>query len=139
MAGDRPFIDIRGGTSATGSFRQNEKVMYDRIGTAFGELESALKIFKIKGSNDLPYSEEALREKSRIDHKFDIIEPGSKMPGGEQVPTDPNDPFFKDKQYVTITLNPSSKPTPEHDSLADEFIAATKDYVKLGTDENDSL
>ena len=133
MAGDRPFIDIRGGTSATGNFQRNEEVMHRRIDTAFRELESALKIFKIKGDSGLPYSEEALREKSRIDRKYDVIEPGSKLPSGEQVPTDPNDPFFNDKQYVAITLNPT-KPTPEYDTLADLFIKATKDDT-LGTDE----
>jgi len=132
MAGDRPFIDIRGGTSATGSFEENKDVMADRIGTAFKELESALRIMKIKGSNDLPYSGEALRAKSRIDHKFDVIEPGSKLPTGEQVPTDPTDPFFDDKQYVTIILNPT-KETPGYGSLADQFMKVTME--KTGTDE----
>ena len=103
--------------------------MHDRIDTAFRELESALKIFKIKGSSGLPYSEEALREKSRIDHRFDTIEPGSKIAGtGEQVPTDPNDPFFDDKQYVTITLNPAGE-TPKYVTLADRFVKATTESV----------
>ena len=134
MAGDRPFIDIRGGTSATGNFRENEKVMHNRIDTAFTELETALQIFRIKGRNDLPYSEEALREKSRIDHRFDVIEPGSKIPGTrEQVPTDPNDPWFNDKQYVTITLNPATD-TPEYVNLAYRFIEAVEG---VGTDDTE--
>ena len=53
-----------------------------------------------------------------------MIEPGSILPTGEQVPTDPNDPFFKDKQYVTITLNPTTD-TPEYGSLADKFWSVT--------------
>jgi len=123
MASDRPFIHIKGGTSGTGDSKRNQEVMNERMDSALEELESALKIMKIKGKDGLPYSSEGLKSKTKFSRDYDMIEPGSIL-NGQQVPTDPNDPFFKDKQYVTITLNPPTD-TPGYDSLADQFIEAT--------------
>jgi len=123
MAGDRPFIHIEGGTSGTGDSKRNQEVMNDRMDSALEELESALRIMKIKGKDGLPYSSEGLKGKTRFSRDYDMIEPGSIL-NNQQVPTDPNDPFFKDRQYITITLNPATD-TPGYDSLADQFMEAT--------------
>ena len=123
MASDRPFIHIKGGTSGTGDSKRNQEVMNERMDSALEELEGALEFFKIVGSSGLPYSSEGLKSKTKFSRDYDMIEPGSIL-NGQQVPTDPNDPFFKDKQYITITLNPPTG-TPGYDSLADQFMEAT--------------
>ena len=133
LESDRPFIEIKGGTSGTGDSKRNQEVMNNRMDTALEELEKALKIFEIEGKNGLPYSAEGLKRKTTFDRDYDMIEPGSILPTGEQVPTDPNDPFFKDKQYVTITLNPTTD-KPEYGSLADKFWSVTME--KTGTNED---
>ena len=123
MKGDRPFIDIKAGTSGTGSHSRNRQVMDERINEA---IDLILEEFAehTSGSNRLQYSVPSVLGKTNIDRNYSTIEPGSILPGGEEVPTDPQHPYFKDTQYVQICINPISK-TPGYDSLADQFMEAT--------------
>lgn len=133
MRGDRPFIDIEAGTSGTGSHDRNREVMEERVNQAIEFLIDEVSNFV--GPNKLKYSVPAIIDKANIDRKYSRIEPGSIIPlTGEEVPTDPNDDYFKDAQYVQICINPVTE-TPDYNSLADLFIKATKDD-KLGTDED---
>ena len=133
MRGDRPFIDIEAGTSGTGSHDRNREVMEERVNQAIEFLIDEVSNFV--GPNKLKYSVPAIIDKANIDRKYSRIEPGSIIPlTGEEVPTDPNDDYFKDAQYVQICINPVTE-TPDYNSLADLFIKATKDD-SLGTDED---
>jgi len=133
MRGDRPFIDIEAGTSGTGSHDRNREVMEERVNQAIEFLIDEVSNFV--GPNKLKYSVPAIIDKANIDRKYSRIEPGSIIPlTGEEVPTDPNDDYFKDAQYVQICINPVTE-TPNYNSLADLFIKATKDD-SLGTDED---
>jgi hypothetical protein len=133
MRGDRPFIDIEAGTSGTGSHDRNREVMEERVNQAIEFLIDEVSNFV--GPNKLKYSVPAIIDKANIDRKYSRIEPGSIIPlTGEEVPTDPNDDYFKDAQYVQICINPVTE-TPDYNSLADLFIKATKDD-SLGTDES---
>ena len=123
MRGDRPFIDIEAGTSGTGSHDRNREVMGKRVEQAIEFLLD--EISKFYGPNKLKYSTPSVMDKVNIDTNYSKIEPGSIIPlTGEEVPTDPNDDYFKDAQYVQICLNPVTK-TPGYDSLADQFMEAT--------------
>ena len=129
MRGDRPFITVEAGTSGTGSDLANRRVMSDRIGEALKLVIDAAK--DLVGGNNLPYSESAIMNRVQMDSNYNTIEPGSVI-GDEQVPTDEDDPFFNQFQYVKICFN-SIDDTPNYGMLADQFMAAT--IEKIGTDE----
>ena len=129
MRGDRPFITVEAGTSGTGSDLANRRVMSDRIGEALKLVIDAAK--DLVGGNNLPYSESAIMNRVQMDSNYNTIEPGSVI-GDEQVPTDEDDPFFNQFQYVKICFN-SIDDTPNYGRLADQFMAAT--IEKIGTDE----
>jgi hypothetical protein len=122
MRGDRPFIDIEAGTSGTGSHDRNREVMEERVNQAIEFLLDEVSNFV--GPNKLKYSVPTIIDKAKVDRNYSRVEPGSILPTGEEVPTDPNHPFFDDFQYVQICLNPTTK-TPGYDSLADQFMEAT--------------
>ena len=105
--------------------------MEDRVQDALNEILKKLE-FVQESQNKLPYSVPAVLNKSTIDKNYSTIEPGSILPDGTEVPTDPNHPYFKDAQYVTICFNPVAK-TPGYGSLADQFMAVT--IEKTGTNE----
>jgi len=135
MEGDRPFINIEAGTSGTGSHNRNRQVMDERIDEALNMIIDKvvnLKRFEADPKR-LRYSVPTILDKTRIDRNYSIIEPGSILPDGKEVPTDPNHPYFEDAQYVKICFS-LVKSTPDYNSLADLFIKATKDDI-LGTDE----
>jgi|21_taG_2_1085346.scaffolds.fasta_scaffold25160_2 hypothetical protein len=130
MSGDRPFIDIEVGTSGTGSHERNMEVMDERVEQAIEFLLD--KISKFYGPDKLKYSTPAVMDKVTVDTNYSTIEPGSILPNGTEVPTDPNHDYFKDAQYVQICLNPVTE-TPGYGSLADQFMKVTME--KTGTDE----
>ena len=132
MRGDRPFIEIEAGTSGTGSHERNRDVMDERINQGIDFVLRELKKGH-GGRNMLSYSTPAVIDKATIDRKYSRIEPGSILPDGTEVPTDPNHPYFTDSQYVNICFNQTSK-TPGYGSLADQFMAATIEKIG-GTDE----
>jgi len=82
------------------------------------------EISKFYGPNKLKYSTPTVIDKVNIDTNYSTIEPGSILPDGREVPTDPNHDYFKDAQYVQICLNTIAD-TPGYDSLADQFMEAT--------------
>ena len=131
MMRDRPFITIEAGTSGTGSDAANREVMDDRINEAILLVIKAAK--NLVGPRGLNYAESAIQSKIDRQYSYNTIEPGSVI-GDEQVPTDEDDPFFNQFQYVKICINPVTE-TPDYNSLADLFIKATKDD-SLGTDED---
>ena len=133
MESDRNFIKISAGTSATGSDPANQKVMMNRIVAAQDEVADYLA--GAVGSTGLPYAFPAIWNKSDYDLKFDTIEPGSVLKG-TRVPGDPDDPWFRDKQYVRITISAASS-TPEFIRLANRFLKATIDRWTPGTDETE--
>ena len=133
MRGDRPFINIEAGTSGTGSHQDNRRVMDERINQAIDFLVREMENSQ-RGGNRLKYATPAIIDKATIDRKYSRIEPGSILPDGTQVPTDPNHPYFMDFQYVSICFNPTSK-TPGYGSLADQFFKATIETIG-GTDED---
>ena len=133
MRGDRPFINIEAGTSGTGSHSRNRQVMDERINEAIDMIIDKVVNLKYADGNKLKYSVPTILDKTRIDRKYSTIEPGSILPDGREVPTDPNHPYFEDAQYVKICFE-TPPVTPDYDSLADLFIKATKDD-RLGTDE----
>ena len=122
MSGDRPFIDVEAGTSGTGSHERNREVMGERVEQAIDFLLD--EISKFYGPNKLKYSTPTVIDKVNIDTNYSTIEPGSILPDGREVPTDPNHDYFKDAQYVQICLNTIAD-TPGYDSLADQFMEAT--------------
>lgn len=129
MRGDRPFIALEVGTSATGSDAENRKVMRDRIDEALKLVIATAK--DLVGENNLPYSESAIMNRVFDVLQYNMIEPGSVI-GDEQVPTDVDDPFFNQFQYVKICFLEKAK-TPNYGMLADQFMTAT--IEKIGTDE----
>lgn len=132
MESDRPFMDIEAGTSGTGSHGRNREVMDKRINEAIDFILREMEQSQ-RGRNKLRYSTPAVIDKANIDRKYSRIEPGSILPDGTQVPTDPNHPYFMDFQYVNICFNPPSE-TPGYGSLADQFMAATIEKIG-GTDD----
>lgn len=132
MRGDRPFITIEAGTSGTGSHSRNRQVMDDRINEAIDVVLENIATFR--GPNKLQYSVPVILDKTNINRKYSTIEPGSILPGGEEVPTDPNHPYFDDFQYVKLCFSPTSE-TPGYGSLADQFFKATIETIG-GTNEN---
>ena len=133
MMGDRPFIEIEAGTSGTGSHQRNRQVMDDRINEAIDFLLREMEASQ-RGRNTLRYSIPAIIDKANIDRKYSRIEPGSILPDGTQVPTEPNHPYFDDFQYVKLCFSPTSE-TPGYGSLADQFFKATIETIG-GTNEN---
>jgi|TARA_B100000700_G_C15052424_1_gene860980 hypothetical protein len=130
MMRDRPFITIEAGTSGTGSDAANREVMDDRINEAILLVIKAAK--NLVGPRGLNYAESAIQSKIDRQYSYNTIEPGSVI-GDEQVPTDEDDPFFNQFQYVKICFNEVLE-TPEYDSIADEFVEATIDTT-FGYDE----
>ena len=120
MMRDRPFITIEAGTSGTGSDAANREVMDDRINEAILLVIKAAK--NLVGPRGLNYAESAIQSKIDRQYSYNTIEPGSVI-GDEQVPTDEDDPFFNQFQYVKICFNEVLE-TPEYDSIADEFVDA---------------
>ena len=135
MRGDRPFITVEAGTSGTGSDLANRRVMSDRIGEALKLVIDAAK--DLVGGNNLPYSESAIMNRVQMDSNYNTIEPGSVI-GDEQVPTDEDDPFFNQFQYVKICFN-SIDDTPNYGMLADQFMAATIEKTGLNPTDDDTV
>ena len=133
MESDRNFIRIKAGTSGSGSDPSNQKVMMNRIVSAQDEVAGYLA--GIVGPTGLPYAWPTVWNKADYDLKFDTIEPGSILKG-TQVPSDPDDPWFRDKQYVKITIS-SASVTPNITRLANRFLKATIDRWRPGTDEGE--
>jgi hypothetical protein len=129
MESDRNFIRIKAGTSGTGSDQDNQRVMMDRVISAQDEVTSYLD--GILGPTGLPYAWPVIWNKADHEQVFDIIEPGSVIGGKYKVPSDPDDQWFKDKQYVKITI--SSVPVPPNFiRLANRFMKATVDRGAAG-------
>ena len=133
MESDRNFIRIKAGTSGSGSDTSNQDVMMSRIRSAQDEVAGYLA--GIAGSTGLPYAWPTVWNKADYDLDYDTIEPGSVLKG-TQVPSDPDDPWFRDKQYVKITISAASS-TPEFTVLANRFLKATVDRLAPGTDETE--
>jgi hypothetical protein len=122
MMADRDFIDIEAGTSGTGDTARNRDVMDARVDEAMDLILKELSRFKV---GKLGFAESAILNKIRnVKREYSTIEPGSVLPGGLQVPTDADDPYFEDFQYVQICVNPVPT-TPAYDSIAEDFMNAT--------------
>ena len=135
MRGDRPFITVEAGTSGTGSDSANRRVMSNRIGEALKLVIDTAK--DLVGESNLPYSESAIMNRVQMDTNYNTIEPGSVI-GDEQVPTDEDDPFFNQFQYVKICFN-SITDTPNYGMLADQFMAATIEKTGLNPTDDDTV
>ena len=136
MRGDRPFIKIEAGTSGTGSDEENRKVMEGRIDRA---LKMVIRgAFDLVGESNLPYSESAIMNRVEIDRNYNTIEPGSILPSGEQVPTDEDDPYFNQFQYIKVCFNPIVE-TPNYGKLADQFVKATIEKTGLNPTDDDTV
>jgi hypothetical protein len=144
MESDRDFIKITAGTSGSPTSkpgqdpqkadRINQKVMLARIASAQNEVANYLEGIIGNQKVGLPYSIREIWNKAKVDTDFSTIMPGDVIGGKYQVPTDPNDPYFEDMQFVKIKImTPIS--TPNVAKLVDRFMRATLEM--LGTKEDE--
>tara|TARA_Y100001938_G_C8038516_1_gene404795 strand:+ start:367 stop:1212 length:846 start_codon:yes stop_codon:yes gene_type:complete len=134
MERDRNFITVKAGTSGTGSTRANKDVMLKRVNSALEEV--AIFLDGYMGPTKLPYAIREIWNKADYDLNFNTIKPGEVIAGKYRAPNDPNDPWFKDKQYVTIKVKaPPVKPNILR--LANRFLRATVDRLLPGTVEEE--
>jgi hypothetical protein len=151
MESDRDFIEITAGTSGSPTSKPgqdprkadliNQKVMLERIASAQNEVSGYLEGVIANhhyGANvapvSLPYSIREIWNKAKVDTNFSTIMPGDVIGGKYQVPTDPNDPYFEDMQFVKIKIT-TPIVTPNVSQLVDRFMKATLEMV--GTDEDE--
>jgi hypothetical protein len=144
MESDRDFIEITAGTSGSPTSkpgqdpqkadRINQKVMLARIASAQNEVANYLEGIIGNQKVGLPYSVREIWNKAKVDTKFSTIMPGDVIGGKYQVPTDPNDPYFEDMQFVKIKIT-TPFATPNVAKLVDRFMKATLEIVGTKEDE----
>ena len=144
MESDRDFIEITAGTSGSPTSkpgrdpgkadRINQKVMLARIASAQNEVAKYLDGIIGNQKVGLPYSIREIWNKAKVDTDFSTIMPGDVIGGKYQVPTDPNDPYFEDMQFVKIKIKTPIS-TPNVAKLVDRFMKATLEIVGTSEDE----
>ena len=122
-------IKVKAGTSGSGTREQNEIVLNNRIKMAFKFLFDVATAEGNTGPNDfITWNPASLMNIADINYNINLIKPGQRVeisPGvyGD-VPSNPDNPFFVDFQFVEITLrDPGIGADPV--TLANEFVEAT--------------
>ena len=122
-------INVKAGTSGSGTREQNEIVLNNRIKMAFKYLFDVAAAEGNTGPNDfITWNPASLMNIADINYNINLIKPGQRVeisPGiyGD-VPSNPDNPFFVDSQFVKITLrDPGIGADPV--ILAHKFVKAT--------------
>jgi len=135
MKSDRKFMSIKAGTSGTGTSEANEIVMHRRVNEALRYLYDS---YSRLGPNELPYSYGEFKNMADIELDFNTVIPESVLPTKEVAPKDVDHVYYKEHQYVSITIGPISA-TPNFGRLARRFMEATikRPQGMTGTDDDE--
>tara|TARA_Y100000034_G_C6853333_1_gene387403 strand:- start:711 stop:1358 length:648 start_codon:yes stop_codon:yes gene_type:complete len=104
-------------------------MMSKRISAALKYLEGLKAQGPLSGGFSGDINTRMLRNKANINYDFDLVTPESVV-GYVNAPDDPDDPFYKNYQFVEITINalpeaPAPMPVMKYGRIANEFMEMT--------------